>query len=364
MVVERKGEIENLFVDISNRSTMPFQVFVGPRGDGKTFSSLRAQTMDKVGESNDDWKLKENFDDKFIYLRRRQQDIQIATSETANPFKGINMKYGTCINPKYSSREKFSRFYSLDSFGNRTCCGYGMALSTFHGLRSVNFEDVAHIVFDEFISEKIALKMKAEGETLFNLYETVNRNRELFGKAPVRLTLIANAVDLASDILMSLKIVSTIAHMIDKGQARYTDKSRGIYIELLGDPRFREAKAETALYKLTADSEFAKFALDNEFIDNDRSNVRKVDLNEYIPMVTYAGMYTLYSHKSQPYLYCAEKNPDSGQHRFNRSTLEMFRAYYKKFYNQNTVFNRISYDSYATKVALDSIINEMKYRRN
>lgn len=356
-----KEDAKKLFVDISNRSQMPFQVFIGPRGDGKTFSSLRSKVMEQ--DENEEWHPKIEFPRKFIYLRRRQQDIQIATSETANPFKAHNQKYNTSIVPKYSSREKFSRFYSHFDNGTRECCGYGMALSTFHGLRGVSFEDVDDIVFDEFIPEKIAVKMKNEGETLFNMYETVNRNREMFGENPVRLTLIANAVDLASDILMEMRIVSTIAHMIDDNQKRYTDKNRGIYIELLGDSKFREVKANTALYKLVAGTDYADFALDNRFVDDDRSNVRKVNMNEYIPMVTYAGLYTIYSHKSQPYLYCAEKNPDSKQHRFNRSTVDMFRAYYKKYYNQQSTFNRISYDSYATKVALDSIINEVVYRR-
>lgn len=355
---------EKLFIDVSKRSDMPFQVFLGPRGDGKTFSALRSKVMNQ--DENDElvWHQKENFDRKFIYLRRRHQDIQIATSETANPFKGLNVKYEIDVVPKYSAKEKFSRFNITTQDGVRTCCGYGMALSTFHGLRGVNFEDVDDIVFDEFIAEEVAVKMKAEGDTLFNMYETVNRNRELFGQKPVRLTLIANAIDLASDILMKMNIVSTIAHMIDNGQYRYTDKSRGIYIELLQSPEFTEAKSQTALYKLTAGSDFSRMALNNEFVNNDRTNVRKVDLNEYVPMVTYSGLYTLYSHKSQPYLYCAEKNPDSGQHRFNRGNIDMFRAYYRKYYNQQSTFSRISYDSYATKVALDSILNGMTYRRN
>lgn len=341
---------------------MPFQVFAGPRGDGKTFSSLRAQVMEE--RDTDDWHIKDDFEfNKFIYLRRRQSEVQIATAQTANPFKGINLKYGIDVVPKYSSREKYSTFFVTNDDGIRVPVGYGAALSTFASLRGVNFEDVSTIIFDEAIPESTQIKMAGEGNALLNLYESVNRNRELFGKPPVKLYILSNAVDLGADIYVTLRIVSVIAHLMENNQSRATFKERGLYIELLGDSDFRSAKADTALYRLTAGSEFASFALDNEFVSNDTSHVRNVNLNEYLPMCTFMDTYTMYRHKSKDLFYVAEKNPQGGQRRFHTTNANLFRTIYRQTYNRAIAFDSMYYDQYATKIAFDSIINELKYRR-
>ena len=67
-----------------------------------------------------------------------------------------------------------------------------MALSTFGNLRGVDFSDVDMIFFDEFVPQKNARPIKAEAEAFFNLYETVNRNRELDGRPPVRVLMLSN----------------------------------------------------------------------------------------------------------------------------------------------------------------------------
>lgn len=350
---------DNLFVDITKRSNMPFQLFFGPRGDGKTFSVLRSGIMEEPFTG-----YKESIGErKFIYLRRRQQEIQIATSETANPFKSINSKYGCFVYPKYKVKDKYSTFYAQLNDGSRVACGFGMALSTFSNLRGVNFEDVDDIMFDEAIPEKIAAKMQGEGKALLNLYETVNRNREFFGKPPVKMYIVSNAIDLSADLLIELRVVNVIAHMISKGQTRYTNKERGLYIELLSHKDFTEKKSETALYKLTANSEFSDFALKNKFIFNDTTAVKKVPINEYKPVATFIDTYTIYTHKTGMSLHCAEANPDSNQARFNQAEVDMFRSYYGKIYQKYQTFNRLTFDNYATKVALDSILAKLSYRR-
>ena len=78
---------ENFYFDIKDRSAMPFQVYIGGRGIGKSYSALRQLALDIPS------------DEKWIYMRRTGKEIEACSTEFGNPFKTINKDFGTLIVP-------------------------------------------------------------------------------------------------------------------------------------------------------------------------------------------------------------------------------------------------------------------------
>ena len=66
----------------------PFNIFIGGRGTGKTYSALTGFTGDNP---------RVHIYGKFLYMRRRQDDIEVCADtdkgEGANPFKSINTDF-------------------------------------------------------------------------------------------------------------------------------------------------------------------------------------------------------------------------------------------------------------------------------
>lgn len=340
---------ENVYFHTKGRSAQPFQVFLGGRGVGKTFSTLCSYVADEKG----------NFLDpalgKFMYIRETANEIKICTDETANPFKKINKKKNWYIYPEYSSKTNIATFYREDLNNQREAIGYGVGLSTFANLRGADFSDVTDIVYDEFIKQKGGRRLSNAGSSLLHLYETVNRNREFDGETPVIMKLLANSVSLNSDILLAMNAVSTLAHMVTKHQARATIPERKLYLELIDKNDFRELKEQTVLYQLTKGTSFSDEALDNVFVDDDMTFVRKVPLNEYVPFCSFGTDYSMYKHKTRIEWYIAAKESKSPIMLTNYQS-DFLKSRYRLIYEELSILRKVYYDSYGTKLVFDSLM--------
>lgn len=189
-----------------------------------------------------------------------------------------------------------------------------MALSTVAHIRGASYDDVQLIIFDEFIPEKHMRPIKEEAACLLNCYETINRNRELDGRPPVQLVGLANSNDAGNPIFTELGLISKVEAMKKKGQVYSLDYQRGIGIFMLDSSRISKEKQQTALYKMTAGSDFEQMALANEFDDfRYQDNIKSMPLAEYKP-ICIAGELCFYKHKSKNEYYCSTTragSPDS-----------------------------------------------------
>lgn len=270
---------------------LPFNIFIGGRGTGKTYSALRGLVIDGKVKSNR----------KFIIMRRTQDELDFMcdgkNGEGANNFKPINDDF--CTNIGYTSIVPhllgvYNRTYGdNDEFVYEgTPIGYGVALSTVSKIRGLSFEDCDILIYDEFIKEKHVRKMKNECDALFNAIETINRNRELKGNKPIMTFLLANSNDIYNDIFVGLGIVTEVEKMIRQGKEHRYIKDRGLAIHVLNDSReFVEKKSQTALYKLTQGSSFSDMALHNDFSYNDFSDIKRLDLKGYKPICSLGKAY-------------------------------------------------------------------------
>lgn len=244
---------KNIFIDITLDQLKNLNVLFGGRGIGKTYSILKhviEYTSSNPGR-------------KFIWLRDSERVIQKVGS-------------GQCLTAPIESNEKNFphvefikdngnyKFMTIDNNGvPSTCFGYLMALSTFHNARGIDFSDVDYIIWDEFIPEEGSIIRKYQGSTFLNMYESVNRNREMFGAAPVKIILLSNTNEIYSEVLEDLGVSGIIENMKIEGINKYIDND--IWIEFLSSSAFYEAKKNTFLYRISNNEKFKNMALENNF---------------------------------------------------------------------------------------------------
>lgn len=330
----------SIFYDIRKdcKSDMPFKIIIGPRGCGKTYSVL--DYMQEVSSENS----------KFIYMRRDGTEIDSCASDYGNPFKSLNMDKGYSISPFQIS--KFNGF-GIGNDITAECIGYGVALSTFASMRSQDFSDVDRIFFEEFIPEKHKRKIKGEGQALLNVYETINRNRELKGEKPVEMIMCANGIDLANPILLELGATSLIAKMLANKQRRLTVPEKQLYIEIIPRTKVSEAKEQTALYKL-ANKDFIVDALDTTFRGADLQFVRKgVNLRSYKTEFSY-GNYVVFSNKE--HFYIAESKVPC-KIAIPERELQRFKAVFGPRYRILRGMGNIYFDDYVTLTLFDAYLD-------
>ena len=236
---------------------------------------------------------------------------------------------------------------------NEEVIGYGVALSTFASMRSQDFSDVDRIFFEEFIPEKHKRKIKGEGQALLNLYETVNRNRELQGEKPVELVLCANGIDLANPILLELGATSIIGKMIRNKQRRLSIPEKSLYIEVIPRTKVSDLKEDTVLYRL-ASKDFAIDALDTTFRGADLEFVRKnVNLRSYKTEFSY-GDFVIFSNTE--HFYIAESKVPC-KVAIPERELGRFQAVFAPKYRILRAMGQIYFDDYVTLAMFDRLLN-------
>ena len=223
--------------EIRAENLRPISIVIGGRGIGKTYS-----TISFLMESGE----------KFIYLRNTDVQLRESASDFGNPFKRWNLDHGRNIEIHPEGKH-----YIISE--NEEIVGYAAALSTFKNLRGVDLSDIRYVFFDEFIERE---KIRFDQFSAFaNMYETINRNRELLGEQPLYTILLSNAQKLDNPILAGYGFIGRIEKMMQTG--RRLEKTKEYSIEL-PESEISEAKAETAMYKLAAGSRYAEEALRNE----------------------------------------------------------------------------------------------------
>lgn len=273
-----------LNVDRILEEDYPFIFIIGARGVGKTYGILKY-----IYES----------DIKALLLRRTQVQADIISNNAFHPYKKLCTDNGWNIRtmPIVKGIVGLCSANSDDEI-IAPPFGFIAALSTFSNLRGFDASDVDIIFLDEFIPETGSKPIQSEFEKYLNCYETVNRNRELSGEPPVKFICAANSNSIDNPFFIGLGIVNKIYAMQKKGKSIYTDDRRGLMVINLAYSPISEAKADTALYRLSAGTGFENMALSNEYGDLDTSRISNRErVIDYRPIFT-VGEITIYKHKS------------------------------------------------------------------
>ena len=281
--------LKNGYIDIEKilRLDQPFNFIVGGRGTGKTYGALKS-----AYES----------DTRIMLMRRTQAQCDLVNKPEFNPYKAINTDIGSNVTVK--SISKYNSKLVEETEESERLVGYTCALSTISNMRGFDASDVKLLIYDEFIPEKHERSLKNEGSAFLNAYETINRNRELKGDKPLQVLCLANAFNIANPIFLELGLVGKSEKMRQSGQEIYINRERGIVLVLLQHSSISNAKADTALYKISAGS-FSKFALSNDFVYNNNENIKSKPLKEFKLLCT-VGEIHVYKHKSKREYYVSE----------------------------------------------------------
>ena len=332
MISNSKDIYFNVWDRIYSYPNFLLYIFIGGRGTGKTYSTLKEFAIRAHTTRN-----------RFIYLRRSEVELQNCCNPVSNPFKAINSDLGTNIQLRVV--KDMAVIEDMEDEENPEIIGYAGALSTFGKFRGMDFSDVEYIVFDEFINTNPMSKMKNEFTLLMNAIETVNRNRE-FNKdgtvdnsRSVKVIMLSNANTLDDDILRTLNIPEIIRMMKVNDERIYTDDERGIYYEDLKNKNFTDMKQKTRLYKLTKGTSFYDMSVENDFTSDYFGDLKKLNYRELTPVCSYENLY-FYKHKSKEIIYVCRRKAQCV--RYDKQTLKSFKLdwwhYLETFRSRGNMF--------------------------
>lgn len=284
-------------------SDYPFIFMPAARGTGKTYGALKYFFENKK---------------PILLVRRTKQEAELQSKADSTSYKKIFADLGI---------EEFSCISSAGAgygavYAGGEIVAYTAALSTFANIRGVDFSNIDYIIFDEFIAEPHVRKIKNEGMALANLYESVDRNRQLEGRPPVQLICLANSVNMANDTFIYFDLIEDAEAMLQNGE-----EVRELGNKLLIIPQnspISDRKAETALYK-AVNKEFSDMAIKNKFILNDTSYVQPRSLREYSLLFKVGDLY-VYKHKVNHEFYVTfTKGQTKNKYSNGYADLERFR---------------------------------------
>ena len=304
--------------EIADRNNISFIVLIGKRQVGKTYGVLNYML---------------DYDKRFVLLRGVKTELEMLKRNVNSPFEKIKGYEGRILFE--SETEYTASIVRLDSEwiadddsdkGTREESGHyedrkiniGMAaaLSSIGRIRGFNGDIYTDVCYDEFIPESHLLKVRHGDDAFLNMYTTINGNRELEGRPPLRVWLLANSNNLDNDILKALNITDIVERMSLRGEETRMLKDRGILIILPDSKAITEKRKQTALFRAVGgDSKFSRMAFENEFAYNDYTDVCAKPIAEYKPLIK-IGSVIIHLHKSDKTLYVTDSMKCKTAHSF------------------------------------------------
>lgn len=318
----------------------PFVIALGGRGIGKSYGVLSELL---------------NRDIPFIYMRRTQTQLDSITVPQLNPFNQIAQDnhidiIASKLNKHTSGFYRGERNEKDEITPRGEPFAVGVALSTFSNIRSISAERFEALFFDEIIPERHERPIKEEGLAFANVLESLNRNREIQNRKPLKVILATNSNTINSKILEVLGVLDIIDRMNRNGET-FKSVNGLIAIFRYTDSPISERKKQSALYNVVQNSDFYNMSINNEFAAGDYENVQTKPLNEYKPLCSY-GNVTIYKHKSRNEYYIIKgvfskekyENLPLSRKAFNRKYYYLFGAIMDK---------RVFYQSASVKIEIE-----------
>ena len=249
---------ENIYLDlkkiISYGSLLNF--IIAERGVGKTFGA-KSYIIDHFKSKHK----------QSVYVRRYNRELQESLMKKGTPifFDQIKKKYP---NDKLSNNSEV--FYC-----NGEICGFAVPLSTSNILKSVSFEDVDTIIFDEYIIDNTGVYHYIKNEvTLFmELLETIIRL-----KPNIKVLLLGNAISITNPYFIELNL--SLPYNSEFKIFKRDDKGQPLILVYYGkNLKYREEKKKTRFGQLIEGTSYGKYAIDNEMLRDSKSFIQKKTAN-------------------------------------------------------------------------------------
>ena len=292
--------------EVADRNNISIIIIIGKRQIGKTYGVLKFMLDEQK---------------QFILLRSVMAEMDMLKHNVASPFDAIKGYSGHVV---FESETQYTanivRIDESEEGEEKTNIGMLSALSAIGRVRGINGRRFSDVVYDEFIPESHLLKVKNGGDAFLNMYTTIAGNREIEGEKPLRVWLLANSNNLDNDILNALNITGVVEKMSLRGEESRILKDRGIMVILPDSQLITEKRKKGALYRaIGGDSKFSQMAYENAFAYNDYTDVGTKPLQEYKPLISVGGSFTIYLHKSDKVLYVCDIVDNNARHKYMQS---------------------------------------------
>lgn len=314
------------WLDIPSLDSVPkvwLIVIVGARQIGKTYGLLK-MLMEK--------------DEQFIYMRRTKEEVDIiCQNPDLSPFNPLQQEglHPVC--------EKIGKTYIIgDETENKEFSQKGviLPLSSIAKMRGFSGGQYTNLFFDEFIPEKTVIKRKGEGDALLNAYTTINGNRELDGKPPLKMWLAANAFDQENPILEKLGLINTLARMKRRKEEYAIVNGSCLVVRPLSRTITEKHKRTAMNYFLEKQGtagEYIGMAVDNSFSYDSTNMIRPRPLSGHKPLCG-AGKIFLYTNGTSLYVCKSSHN----KRRYGESATDKIRCQIdfpviRLLYNRNLI---------------------------
>ena len=245
---------DNIFLDLnkilSYGSLLNF--IIAERGVGKSYGSKKyiIKHFKSKGKQS-------------VYVRRYNRELQESLMKKGSPifFDQIKNEFP---NDKLSNNSEV--FYC-----NGEICGFAVPLSTSNILKSVSFENVDTLIFDEFIIDNTGIYHYIKNEvTLFmELLETIIRL-----KPNIKVLLLGNAISITNPYFLELKL--SLPYNSEFKIFKRDDKGQPLILVYYGkNLKYREEKKKSRFGQLIENTAYGKYAIDNEMLRDSKAFIQK-----------------------------------------------------------------------------------------
>lgn len=329
-----------------NRNVM---FFIGPRGVGKTYACKK-------------WCVKQflRFGHQFCYMRRYETELETVNTLFNDFFN--NEEFGADkdfigYEIKVGSTKDFKNAFFIKRPNSEEweVMGFYMALSTSYHFKATSYPNTKNLIFDEFLYEKgdYARELKQELNKWFNVLETIFRLRDF------RCFMLGNATTFETCYKYGLGLQEPF------GSDFWMHKTKPILVEKIDNPIYIIAKKESLIGQLSEGTEFESYAINNSFVFDSKSFIRKKRGNyRYIMSFYYKGQtYGLYTNYVQCVIDKCDKEP---QYAINDKDLDKDSISFlqrkhpitealRKYYNKGVLF----YQSMEVKTNLHDLMQKI-----
>ena len=273
------------------------------RGPGKAYSALRYAYEEQI---------------PICYMKRTKDDVKTVCGVRGgidlSPYVPINRDahYNITSNLIYEGIGGFYDKYDEDGKIEGAPFSYIIALNALKTVKGFDLSVCDWMLLDEFIPQVGEVVRLKEGEMLLDMYMTISRDRLKRGRGDLKLILFANAETISTPITYELDVVDTMIDLQASGESHHYIEDRGILLHHITDAEIPIQEEEKGgIYKAMQNTAWGAKAFGGDFSNNDFSNVGRVNMKNYVPLVAwkYKGKYT-YVYRREEMLYFTTSRND------------------------------------------------------
>ena len=233
-----------------------FNFILGNRSCGKSYGAKKRAI-----------KLYKNKGHQFIYLRRYKEELDQTAESYFNDI---------IVNEEFPN--DVIEYKNGCYFINGELFGYAMSLTKAKDYKSISFPLVFYIIFEEFLIEDNGYSryLKNEVEQFLNFYMSIDRYRG------VTVCFLANSVSMINPYTLYFDLRLPYGSNI----VRKDD----VLLELVQDVEFINERKQNRFGKLIAGTNYEKYAIENQFINDDKTFLmKKTEKSQYYLTFIYKG---------------------------------------------------------------------------